>query len=902
MQWLRPGIRTPSWVADLPTLSALVCPRLFIFIPFQIGKAARSRKDQNVKLGSLDECATKSYHFMKDLITVGLSFNLVRLKCKFFRVTDPERHKVCDRFRELVAADLFSVLVAYEATAPGQNKADSWVRALLLGYLANEINDMAPERVDEYRLVWGRSCGALVSMLRDKSVESILAGIALDIHMLEIVCMAGSLGGPRYSQMATAEQHIKGSSRLAVLHQALQSEAGTELMMPLNQMNIMTANDEIGDKRFEVASQAVLDSAMLHVALCTQPGSSVYLLRNADLVLTAPMMLEPLLVDTMAHITESVKLWSAARLEAREDELAKWVFDLGQVLCAGEFALALQAISAIQPAVEQMNVVVDIDEGVGELATASFAMCAGLKSAPFVTTASFYDKVENLANCFKGSEPAAAALKSIVNSGRRNFKLRECINEVLQLMVSMATFGLPSTPGEAIDQWRGKGDASCLAIAIDVVQKVETLGSLGSFDFKGMARGCGKDAGLDMEALVVKGFDRQTGEETNMKVGDLVKFGELICGLPVVAYAQQLTNAGASHMLSAFGQLTEMNGLVLGVKRAQGDKTLMSIASAFVAIDLMAGSVSGVGKALASEGDICLESSSAFELIEELVEVCNLPTVLVPDSIAIAVKPVPMKSDWVLAVCQVHVHVHHVAAGLAWVATSCSPPGACTTHNQLRKDLGAVLNMIDTHLSSGAKAVEGHRALWPIQVASSLRHSIDTLGAWLQDVRGSFKDLCEVVLGSLVASMSEVSRIVKSQTPSFEHYLDDSKCNVKLVRSKLLNLPNKELLTQESVRLFKILAEIGRFKTAYGLEAACDDVHQEALSEGSTAFKHAKRVMAIVAAATAAFAMTGASQVAECERFLAKPGDLPQALIKELGIAIAPKRGSQAGAQASRAK
>lgn len=239
--------------------------------------------------------------FMTEFITPGFKFNLARLKCKFFRAAGKEQRKVCERFRELVSADLFGVLVAFDASAPGQHKVDSWVRALLLEYISSEINNMAPENVEESKLVLGRSCGALAAVMRDKSVEQLLAGIALDMQMLEVICMAGSPGGPRYSQMAAAEKHIKGHSRLS-----LASEAGAEIMSPLEQMNAMTISDEIGDKRFEVASQAMLDPVMLHAKFSggIESSAPVYFLVNDDLVVNSPMLLEPMLVDTLAHVTE----------------------------------------------------------------------------------------------------------------------------------------------------------------------------------------------------------------------------------------------------------------------------------------------------------------------------------------------------------------------------------------------------------------------------------------------------------------------------------------------------------------------------------------------------------------------------------------------------------------------
>ena len=75
------------------------------------------------------------------------------------------------------------------------------------------------------------------------------------------------------------------------------SEAGAEILAPLAQMKAITANDSIGDQRFELASSAWQDDAMLKVCLRgydaehdgdnAEPAYSVY---NSDLVFGTPMI------------------------------------------------------------------------------------------------------------------------------------------------------------------------------------------------------------------------------------------------------------------------------------------------------------------------------------------------------------------------------------------------------------------------------------------------------------------------------------------------------------------------------------------------------------------------------------------------------------------------------------
>ena len=153
------------------------------------------------------------------------------------------------------------------------------------------------------------------------------------MRSISVLCFAGTPHSAKFAQLAAAEKQVLELPRLALLKQALQgSEAGAEILAPLAQMKAITANDSIGDQRFELASSAWQDDAMLKVCLrgndAEQNGDSAelaYSVYNSDLVFGSPMMLETMLTDSMANIVESISLWSPSRLELRHDDVRSCV-------------------------------------------------------------------------------------------------------------------------------------------------------------------------------------------------------------------------------------------------------------------------------------------------------------------------------------------------------------------------------------------------------------------------------------------------------------------------------------------------------------------------------------------------------------------------------------------------
>ena len=213
-------------------------------------EAMRTRSDQSAKLGMLDDVASKTFHFIKEYIKPGLSFNLVRLKCKFHADAVGERDLTI-RLRDMMDADLTSALDALDASSPKSSASESWLRSLVVGHLASLIEDLDDEMVDAFRRRLYTVLGESMEVLKTCSQNDSLSGLVHDLGLLEAVLSVG-MGdvAVKFSEAVAAEKAINEMARLALLSKALGSRCGLELLAPLHQMKTTSVHDELAAQRF----------------------------------------------------------------------------------------------------------------------------------------------------------------------------------------------------------------------------------------------------------------------------------------------------------------------------------------------------------------------------------------------------------------------------------------------------------------------------------------------------------------------------------------------------------------------------------------------------------------------------------------------------------------------------
>lgn len=241
------------------------------------------------------------------------------------------------------------------------------------------------------------------------------------------------------------------------------------------------------------------------------------------------------------------------------------------------------------------------------------------------------------------------------------------------------------------------------------------------------------------------------------------------------------------------------------------------------------------------------------------------------------------QTDLAWAIARVYMRVHYVTTCIAWLGTACGGKSGCISNNMVKAEIEVVLGILTTSVADGLQLLVDYEELWPAfdKLPSKLAYTASRIHGWLSQVRVELRSMADWVVQQMVDTATHFTKIVQSRVPAFEHYLNDEKMLVKLVKTKLLHYGARDALTADSVVLWKLLNDIGRFREKFASvpTSSDDDPYQEALADGTTTFKAAKRAMTIIAACNAVFAMTGDEQRAECSKLASKGAELPTPLL-----------------------
>jgi hypothetical protein len=866
-------------------------------------EAMRSRSGQASKLGAMRDVSSTVHTFICKTMVPGVSFSLVRLKCMFHGVGD----NLAEKLEAMASSGLFAVLEALDASSSGKPKADGWVRALLIGEIVSNIELMSSEEVSDRRVELGAICDKVQATLAGGSKDDMLAGIIEDVKMLSMICCAGSVGHRlKLSSFTAAEDHIMQTPRLALLKQALLgSTAGQELLAPLKDMKVASVTDELGEQRFALGMDCFSDKAMLKVSLrvvAVAPGldeedeaKAEYIVCNDDLALSSPMLIEPMLADAMANVMEACKLWGPMQLENHEDRVRSFVANLGSTLTVADFALAMDLFVGCK---EPLEALASADGDVKALETSASTLTVAFQnvSSRSVSTESLAGKISNLGKSVPQHSEITEDLQVFVARSQQNQAIRAAICQLFCIIGQMLEHGFPGTPATALDQWSVRGDSSFLALAVPFIEQVDVLKKAGEFDFACLcADGLEDEKNLVKDALVVKEGGHAYAH--SVTVEQLLCFPAQVRDLPLVTFACQMVRDSITDSIGKFLDYLELDGIITTIADPDGS-SLLSICQSFVAPMKLTMSMTNYTRVLAAGGR-WLDSQKAFDLVVDLLETSGLQEIEVGASFADPAGKMP--SNIMEATCCIYLHMHHVVAALAWIATTCTGNNGCTMHHELKSELNAILDHIDQHIIEAQDLFSKHEDLWLLLDASTLKLKmpISVCQAWLAKVHSLMPDLCSHVVSGLVAGIQAVAKLVRSHTPTYEHFVNDSSCSQKLVQSRLINFACKDVLTQESVQLFKCLKNLGEFRVKHCLQPPgepTEDKHHEAIADGQLAFQKSKQCMVVVAAGTCAYMMKGPEQFHEAEKLMErKAGLIPAALQRILKDIVAKKPAKSVG-------
>ena len=623
---------------------------------------------------------------------------------------------------------------------------------------------------------------------------------------------------------------------------------------------------------------------MLKLSVASVSGAdlvdSKYVIESGDLALSEPMMVEGMLTDAMANIVQCIQLWSPGQFEAHEVGMAQFVMRVRSTLTAAEVAITMEIFLSCQVPLRQF---LACSNEPCDLKKCSMAFGAALQNIPGGSTKTVVSHLRSFGQRVKRSESLMADVSAAVSAATQNEHVRSCMIEMLKAIEALSSLDFVGSPSEAVDQWQARPDRSCLSLGLALVKATDILQGVGDFDLS-IASGEHEGAlsALLPEATIQWGRSTSVGG-TEVRVRDLLALPKQLLELPVVAWGKQLLSDSASALLTKFAALAELDGIKDREEGKPEQTSLIHLCSYFIVPEKLTASMSSLTKALIAHTSD-LATVSTCDMVDQLVSIASLKVVCLPE--AMMSPPGPLPCDQALAVCRLYTAAHHVAAGLAWITATCAGAQGCVNNHQLKGEVEGAIDIIDNNLKRMDDLLHECDCLWPrIEAASGkLLLTPATCKRWAVAVRLCFKDLCRHVLRSMVSSVGSLTKLTKSHTPAIDHYISDDGFSSRLAKSRLLNFASKEVLTQESVLLFRCLSDVSRFRDKFGLGATPghEDEFFEAISEGKAAFAGAKKVMMVHRACHAMFAMSGALQLAEMKALLLKKVDMPKALVLEL--------------------
>lgn len=856
--------------------------------------AQRWKRDQSTKLGSLSEPADRVWTFIKQHVKPGITFNLLRLKCKFFK--DSSR-TLASRVHDMAGSELYDTLIKYDATSQG--KADCWLRSLLLDHICPFIQESEVDCADERRLELARDAAEVQVSIMKGCASTQLAFVSMDLGMLKTVCLCGD-SQTKFSEVSMAEAHIMETPRLALLKETLvKSKAGIEFLAPLEVMKGISVNDNLGSQRFAHGADLFQDAGILRVELkktVMEEGSAdakhQYNVIHPDLALSCPMLIERMIIDSLANILEGIKLWSHPELEAHEDDMMLLVWRLGAVVTAAEFSLLIKTRQTLHGALKQALEV----EGHGGMAaleaccsTASDALSSGLAD---LSTSGLIQKVANIKPHIR-LETAQCHIDVVVAAAETNRSLREALVTCFSDLSELGACGLPSSAKDAVEQWKHRKSKSALIKGVEFVQGASNMAKMQEFDFSmldftSINRRCFQHPVHD--ASIVLHHAAEDVQEVDMTMRQLLDMQQHISTMPIVTYMQQLIKESTSLLLAAVGTQVHVDAICLSSVKEEV-VSIRDYVSSLLSKKLPV-SVASLSKGIPS-GSMELESMAAFNVFKQIAAASKIDMVEVGEEFLTSSHTLP--TNVATAVAELFVLLHQVATGFDWLATmDTSTTGGFTANNRLKTDVELVLNMVKKTTTAAQQALVAGARIWAEldDCPSKLKLSIPAATRWLESAKLKLPGLCDVVLAKLVQDLTELTKLVVGHTPAYEHFLDDSKCTPSLIKKKLIGYVHKNLLLEESIRLFNLMADIGRFRAAFGLEPSSesDDPHFDQINAGSKAFKDAKRAMRIMAACTLVYQAPSMERNSELQKVLKSPGDLPAALLEEASKAVEKAR------------
>ena len=253
-------------------------------------------------------------------------------------------------------------------------------------------------------------------------------------------------------------------------------------------------------------------------------------------------------------------------------------------------------------------------------------------------------------------------------------------------------------------------------------------------------------------------------------------------------------------------------------------------------------------------------------------------------------EPVPLTAAGVFLdqVGVLYKSASQVALAMAFLRTKfISGSEGCIRDHKLKSDIENAVSFVRQTVSKLKEKIDGHEFSAFETTHSDIPWLLSKAACkqWLLAVQALTPSICRWCMRKVVDEMDFVAVNLNKQTPTWSHYISDTKFLPVLAKKNLLQWPWRKQLNEMASTLFAMIADASRLHTSWGLRPSlrADQEFGEAMALASSVFESAKVAITLIACCSVLLEKKGDDRAAQALTLLQnKRETLPKAMVVEL--------------------
>ena len=808
-------------------------------------------------------------------VEMHVSLATLRLKVLFYCST---KKTWADMFREIVGLGLEAVVGSIPSG--GDVSAEGWLRSLLLGKIAYDVEHLDVKACEAKRSEFANCCHDISGIIGRFAKQVACGPVAADMASLHDFFSSGLVGSEVSAAKAFELEAELKKPKFTLVKDALdKSPAGQEFSMALRDILRRGAEDSIADSRCELSTEALNDDIVVRVVVNAEGGCLS--LRNAHLVIAGDVDMLFSLHESLQYLLEAKRQWSPVRLLEQTETIKGVVLNILQGVEAIDLAmrwllrdLVIEVLEAASGVSEDMQAKVSFEHSFdGEPADTVELLSS--TSAFSNKYAQFMDVLMNSSRQLENVSGLVEKMHTVCFVGRANSKTASLVMNVALGLIKLFECDFFAKPVEAFRVWVESPQDSTFQVALSWVEDVQALVSSDDFVLLG-----GNVEGST--SIQLQGSDGDLiGAPTT--IDSIVGLRSLACGGPLAQRTRMALGEVASLIVTAFAEAIEIEGLKLQAPIVDdfSTKTIQQIVETFVNPARMTKSQNmAMKKFMRNSGDE-LKGTETEKMMQKVFKLGDIKRV----DLKIGLVQAPadqVGADEVLAVVGLMTIVHNVACTLLVVRVEMKSPSNCLANRVVRADIKKCVTSGIQQCDEGLVSIETQASILIAaeSVTAAWRMGIQGIKNWLKGSRVALQQVASTIFSQCVRDLEGLSQTVAKLCPKYNHFCNDVAFSSALARKHLLGHVFKDQLLKEAGVLWRSISQLVPLAAELSLDhPSKNKVSSEVVEQANMTYQAAKHAIMCTAACNIIINFDGDTRIAKASDFCEKKGSLlPKAL------------------------